>query len=210
MALMKPRIAIAASTGLLLIAGRIADLATTFHFTPNLRREANPLVHNLGMGWNGLLATNLCLTLLVLAGLYYYGTRSSREVEWSPSEGAWGFAGRALYGQALSPGRLILRLLTCWPLPRNWKQTLRLLGLSCGWMVVFSSFTAAFGWWANHAWKLAWWMRLNRSLHIGVYPLMGILIGLLGGALAVVVFFVTEYREATARPGEKTGAPAGE
>ena len=55
----------------LLVITRIADLYTTFHLTPDLASEANPLVSVLQFRWVGLISISVILCLAITACLHY-------------------------------------------------------------------------------------------------------------------------------------------
>ena len=49
----------------------VADMTLTYIGTPDLSREANPLVHTFGLGWGALITGNI-ISFLVIELLYYY------------------------------------------------------------------------------------------------------------------------------------------
>ena len=56
----------------LLIVGRVYDGYTTYLYTPDLSKEANPLVSLLGLGWGSMIITQILLVSLLICCLYYY------------------------------------------------------------------------------------------------------------------------------------------
>jgi hypothetical protein len=68
--------------GLLIIVNLIAsigDLFITYIGTPDLLREANPLVYTFGLGWNSLIITRAFLVVIMIL-LYYAFFRFKRVV----------------------------------------------------------------------------------------------------------------------------------
>lgn len=56
----------------LLILTRYADAQTTYLNTPNLKLEANPLVSVFGLGWTGLIFTQMILLAFITYALWVY------------------------------------------------------------------------------------------------------------------------------------------
>jgi hypothetical protein len=198
---MKTRTLIGIISALLTVSVRAADFAVTFHFSPNLDREANPLVYVWGLGWTSLIVSNIAILALILVGIGFYALTTSKDVQYHQSDGIWAFASCAIFKKVIAPHRLILSFLIGWPLPRNWKQAGRLLGLAFSWGMIFASASVVFSWLALSGWKIGWYKLFYSNFHfsniLGLknYPLTGVVIGLLGYFLAIIVFFITEFNE---------------
>lgn len=61
---------------ILLILTRLADILTTYQSTPDLKYEFNPLVSKLGLGWTGLILTQVAFLLLIIYALWIYCFRN--------------------------------------------------------------------------------------------------------------------------------------
>lgn len=61
---------------ILFLLGRVFDIVTTALFTPNLDREANPIVSVLGANWTIVILLQVLLGALILYGLYLYYHRT--------------------------------------------------------------------------------------------------------------------------------------
>jgi hypothetical protein len=57
---------------ILFLLGRVFDIVTTALFTPNLDREANPIVSVLGANWTVVILLQVLLGALILYGLFLY------------------------------------------------------------------------------------------------------------------------------------------
>ena len=56
---------------IILLATRIADMILTYIGTPDLSKEANPLVYVLGFGWKTLIIVNAIVSILAIILFYY-------------------------------------------------------------------------------------------------------------------------------------------
>lgn len=54
---------------------RITDLYITYQITPDLSEEWNPLVSKLGLGWSGLMVTQIILVLVALIAYQRFANR---------------------------------------------------------------------------------------------------------------------------------------
>ena len=57
---------------LVIIIGRLFDAYTTLLYTPDLKKEGNPIVHIFGGGWNAIIVVQILVVALVVYGLYFY------------------------------------------------------------------------------------------------------------------------------------------
>ena len=55
-----------------IIIGRLFDAYTTLLYTPDLKKEGNPIVHIFGGGWNAIIVVQIVVVALVVYGLYFY------------------------------------------------------------------------------------------------------------------------------------------
>ncbi|HSI64666.1 MAG TPA: hypothetical protein VLE43_16175, partial [Candidatus Saccharimonadia bacterium] len=110
----------------LMILGRVADTLVTFHFSPGLELEANPIASVFGLGWSPLLAVNL----IAVAGIAFcsvHWCRRPRRYEPSPDvRDLWSFASFACYGRVYPPLDFLRRRLLTSPTERG--HTLHLVG----------------------------------------------------------------------------------
>jgi hypothetical protein len=73
----------------LMACARIADVAVTYQFSPDLAFEGNPMVRSFGMGWTFLLTANILAVLAIAACSIYWlrhplKYKKSSEVSFSP------------------------------------------------------------------------------------------------------------------------------
>lgn len=122
---MNARTFVACSVGLMIL-GRIADTLVTYHFTPNLDLEANPLVSVLGLGWSPLLAVNLLVLLGITSCSFYWCARPASYERCADVHDLWTFASFACYGRVYPPLTFLRRRLLMPPASRA--HTLHLIG----------------------------------------------------------------------------------
>lgn len=183
-------------TFLAVTTSRAADLATTLHFSPSLNREANPFVAVLGFDWSLLLLSNvLGLVVFIFVPLAAYWRWPSKTVTHRPAT-TWEFASLCLYDRPMKRAELIKSLIRGWPLPKDWRQMLRLFGFSVSWTVAAGSWMAVFSWWATNAWGWSAYRAFRNSLGIGRYPLLELLAGLTVCIIATARFFKSECSHA--------------
>jgi hypothetical protein len=173
---------------------RAADMVTTFHFNPSLDREANPWVSVLGADWTLLLVAQLAgLLAFVFIPLALYCRWPSKRLATRPRT-AWEFASLCLYNQPMSKGKLIRAIALGWPLPRDWRQVLRLAGFSFPWAIGACSWMCVFSWWAINSWRFDRYQAFRSTLQVGGYPLVELLVAVLAFFMAIMVFFRLEYQ----------------
>lgn len=178
------------------LSARAADVATTYHFSPTLHLEANPIVRNLGAGWPVLLLTNVAaVVVFLLVPLWYYWCGPAKRLDVPPAS-VWDFTARSLYNRPMSKRRLVATMMCGWPLPRDWRQTTRYFGFTMSWMVVVASWLAVLSWWAQSSWHWQAFGVFRRAFSIGHFPCFELAGALLAGVVLSMVYFRAEHREA--------------
>ena len=66
-----------------------------------------------------------------------------------------------------------------WPVPKDFYQSIRLLGFALPWGVAAGSMMAVFAWWATWAWSWEIYNEIRASIAIGPYSLVEVLTGYL-------------------------------
>ena len=66
------------SLSILLILSRVADAQTTYLYTPDLKYEANPLVHFLKFNWTGLIISEIVLLAILIYAFWVYCFKTVR------------------------------------------------------------------------------------------------------------------------------------
>jgi hypothetical protein len=181
---------------LALVAARGADLSTTYHFAPALQNEANPLVKFAGLGWSGLLTSQMIALLVNGVGLWFYAFGRTKHLPGAVQDG-WRFASLCLYDRPLSRLQFLTAILISRPrCKKDWYQHGRLLGLVVPWAVIVGSGFCTLGWWLIHYFQIQWFKRFYFLIELGSYPLSLIIIALMAATAATVFFFVTEAKQA--------------
>jgi hypothetical protein len=141
----------------LMTLGRIADVLVTYHFTPGLELEANPLASVFGLGWSPLLAANL-IVLIAIAACSVYWCRHPLQYERSDEvHDLWTFASFACYRRVYPPMTFLGRRLLTPPAERA--HTLHLVGAVMPITVAVMSAVAVLSWDAlyHHQWEAYSW-----------------------------------------------------
>lgn len=86
------------SAGNLLI--HLMDGLVTFVNTPDLAREANPLVSKFGLGWGALFTANLIGFILIILATWWFGRY---EYEIIPSKSIFDYRMKLMYGENYKP-----------------------------------------------------------------------------------------------------------
>ncbi|MCE9519008.1 MAG: hypothetical protein K8R87_05525 [Verrucomicrobia bacterium] len=134
---------------------RVADVAITYRFSPDLAFEGNPMVRLLGMGWPFLLTANL-LAVFAIGACSLSWLQNPLQYEYSPDvRDAWSFASFASFNRVYSRPMFLWKRLVC--TPKNWRHSIQLLGFVAPVTVVGLSVAAVFSWYAMY------------SLHWGAY-----------------------------------------
>lgn len=131
-------------TSILMLLGRIADVLVTYHFSPTLSMEGNPLTLFLGAGWEILLAVNL-LAVAAIAWCSYSWCAKPIEYATSPEvRDIWTFASFACYDRVYSRRDFIWRRLLC-P-PKHKAHNMHLVGAVMPVTVAIVSVLAVLSW----------------------------------------------------------------
>lgn len=204
---MSTRTFVALSIGLMTL-GRVADTLVTYHFTPGLDLEANPLASVLGWGWGPLLAVNL-VALLAIAYCSIRWCAQPQRYEYSAEvHDLWSFASYACYGRVYPPLTFLRRRLLM-P-PPNRAHTLHLVGAVMPFTVAVISVVAVLSWHALYGLQSEGYSYFYEMLW-PVYP-YGVVIPAMW--LAAVFFYRHEFRRyqsqcglQVAQDGEASLAP---
>jgi len=135
---------------------------------------------------------------LLVMGILLYWRLPSKRINTDNVKDVWDFASFCLYDRAFTRRRFLTAMLVGYPLPRDWRQTVRLLAFAVAWAVTAGGVMGTLWWWADR-WHWEWYRSFHSFGAIRGYPLTMIAVRLAVGAAAVVVFFRTEYAEANHR-----------
>lgn len=204
---MNARTFVAWSLGLMTL-GRFADILVTYHFTPGLELEANPLASVLGLGWSPLLAVNM-VVVAGIAACSIYWCRHPLRYEPSPEvHDIWTFASFACYGRVYPPTSFLGRRLLTPPAGRA--HTLHLIGAVMPITIAVMSAVAVLSWEAlyRHQWES---YRLFYELLWPVFP-YGVVVPTMW--IAALFFYRHEFRRyqelcAVRTAGESNASLAG-
>lgn len=127
-----------------MILGRVADTLVTYHFSPGLELEANPLASVLGLGWIALLAVNLLAVAGIALCSIHWCAKPSRYERSEEVHDLWSFASFACYGRVYPPLTFLRRRLLM-P-PTNRAHTLHLVGAVMPVTVAVMSIVAVLSW----------------------------------------------------------------
>jgi hypothetical protein len=108
----------AISIGLMLL-GRVADTLVTWHFSPTLELEANPLASVFKLGWPSLLAANLMVVAGIVSCSVLWCVRPTRYERSPEVHDLWSFASFACYGRVYPPLAFLRRRLFVPPTRRG-------------------------------------------------------------------------------------------
>lgn len=93
---------LAAKSTLMYVLGHLLDLLTTYLITPDLSREANPMVSRYDLGWTYILVSAGVTSVIMLAAQFWLWRRLLQRFP-TGQTGYRGFYHRLLYGS--EPGR---------------------------------------------------------------------------------------------------------
>jgi len=172
-----------------LLLARTTDAGVTYHYSPDLANEANPLVKYVDQGWPALLVVNGVLSALVLACTVYWWRRPIRYVLPANVSGVWTFASYALYGRVYSPGRFVLAMFT--RLTGNWRHIAQLFGFIFPPVVSIGSLAGALTWARRDFSSLSWYWRACEVLG---YPWYVLVPAMPFAVVLTVLFYRSEYR----------------
>jgi hypothetical protein len=171
-----------------MLAARAADIAVTYHYSPNLFFEGNPAVLLLGAGWRFLIISNVVVVALVTACLLYWWRRPLQHVPAPEVQDVWSFASHTYFGAVHRRMKLVWHVLVS--RPRNWRCGLQLLGITLPPMIIVCSAGAVFTWVALHEWRWQGYLNVYHAL-CPLFP-YGLMIP--AGILAQAFFFRSEYQ----------------
>ena len=173
----RTRFAVRSLVGLLL--ARVADVGTTYYFSPDLRFEGNPLVSVFRWGWTVLVATNVALYLLAGAAMIYWCCWPLRYEPCAAVTNVWTFASWAYFRKVYPFWTLIGK--SCYKLPKNWPHCIQLVGFTLVPATILQSLWAVLGWFLIHHfharafffgfWR-AWWPLSIYWPLLSIFPLM--------------------------------------
>ena len=196
------------TTLLALVMARAADVGTTFHFDPTLDNEANPAAR-LGAEGVTFLGLNVVLVIVTcILPLAYYWRGPSKTLQHASAD-PWQFASLCFYNRIMPRRRLLKAALLGWPLPRDWRQLLRLCGLVIPWAVIAGSCVATFSWWAIHEWEWTAYERFRAATRVGGYPSLSVAAALLASIVATIAFVRIEFAQAVGRSHRGKGSAQG-
>jgi hypothetical protein len=171
-----------------MILGRCADTLVTYHFSPDLALEANPLASVLGLGWSPLLTVNLIVVAGIASCSVYWCRRPLRYEPCAEVHDVWTFASFACYGRVYPPLDFLRRRLLM-P-PTRSAHTFHLIGAVMPVTVAVMSAVAVFSWDALYGYQSESFSLIYSAL----WPFFpyGIVIPIV--LLAAVVFYRYEFR----------------
>jgi len=171
-----------------MLIARAADIAVTYHYSPDLHYEGNPAVLLFGAGWPFLIGVNILVVCLVTACLVYWWRKPLQHSPTPEVQDVWEFASHTYFGRVHKRMKLLWYVLVS--RPRNWRCGLQLLGVSLPPMIMVCSAGAVFTWVALHEWRWQGYLSVYKAL-CPFFP-YGFMIP--AGLLAQAVFFHYEYR----------------
>lgn len=171
-----------------MLAARAADIAVTYHYSPDLFYEGNPAVLFFGAGWRFLIIANLIVVGVVSACLFYWWLKPLQHGPAPEVQDVWSFASHTYFGRVHKRMKLLWHLLVS--RPRNWRCGLQLLGITLPPMIIVCSIGAVFTWVALHEWHWQGYLQVYHAL-CPFFP-YGLMIP--AGIVAQAYFFRYEYR----------------
>jgi hypothetical protein len=178
---------------LFLIAARVCDIVSTFHFNRSLSREGNPVFLLLGGGETSLLIITSVFPLLSIAGLILF--LRGRSLAWNKRPSSLGSFicdwlqrvafdrqpfSAYLWGNAHAVEGL---------------QALRLFGVALAWALNFGSAAAVYAWVAIFKSQSPVFLSIFSMVSIGRFSLVPSLIAVSGFLVGAWLFFLSEYAE---------------
>ena len=190
------RSVIAATTLLLLIVGRAADLTVTFYFNPSLSEEGNPVVSLFGGGAASLIFVSLVIFALSAGGLiaFWFGRSLNTDpVSFRRFVSIW-------FRRVALNRRPFRDYLPGGPFASEGLQAFRLFGLVLSWALIFGSITAVHAWFATRATSdPTTYQVVYSQLRIGRYNYLANIAAFAGCFFGLFLFFITEYKEVARR-----------
>ena len=171
-----------------MIVARAIDLAVTYHFCPDLSREANPLVARHGHGWTTLFVMSTVLVSAVTVCTICYWLRAPARVQLPQGvRSAWDFASFCYFKTMYPRWRFVLHMLT--RPPKDWRHFLRMLGFALPPAVVFVSLAGASSWLTTQA-GFGWFAAFYEAM----FPIYPYVVTVPVAAIAAACFYRSEYR----------------
>lgn len=167
---------------------RAADVAVTYHFSPDLSFEGNPMVRIFGMGWSFLLISNLLAVIAISACSIYWLRHPIRYERSSDVHDVWSFASFACFSKVYP--RTVFLWKRIFNTPKSWKHTLQLFGVVAPPAVAALSLVAVLSWYAMYLFQ---WHAFSVFYKIlwPVFP-YGVVIPLVW--MATATFYQNEYQ----------------
>ena len=176
----------------MLVAARGADITTTYHFSPNLLHEANPIVSVLGAGWTALLVPNILLCVfIILCTIAYWRAKPYCSII-PQAQSPWDFAAFCLYGKKMTKVEYIRRRFLSISLPPKGQRSIlwQLMGFAMPPVITVGSLLAVFAWYATRAWHLPWFVHLHAHLNYALLLVPCLFVWIMMES----IFFASEYR----------------
>lgn len=190
--------AVALATFVLLVLSRATDLLVTFHFSPSLAREANPVVRIFGGGAKALLVVAVIQLTALGAGLVVYARVRGLPLFAPERLGLRAFAvawRREVVG-------VRNRFRNWLPNGSRWRHTveaLRLTSVALSWSLIFGSFNAVGAWFALFANDDSGWKWIFSRTAIASTLTLPYLFAILGFTFGAGLFFYSEHSRAASR-----------
>jgi hypothetical protein len=185
------------------VAIRTLDLLITFHFSPSLTREGNPVFLATGGGAATLLAITSAFSILVIGGVIAFW--SGRSFVWDHDPAGF----RPFVGAWLRRVALTRQSLKSY-FPKNTHsieglQAVRLFGLALSWALIFGSAAACYAWLAIFAFESPRFLKVFSFLALGRFSLFPSLTAIPGFVFGAWLFFWSEFaRIKTRKPIQAT------
>lgn len=145
----------------LLLMTRVADAAVTYRYSPDLAREANPVVSVFGGGWGALVVMNALLLPMTCALTILWWRRP---LAYAPSDQVhdmWSFASDYTFGQVLPRDQFLARYFLS--LKRRRGQFFRELGFVVPPAVSLMSCVSIVNWYLLHDIQAPWFRSFFRA-----------------------------------------------
>ncbi len=123
------------SIGNLLI--HLMDGFITYANTPDLKREGNPLVSKLGLGWGALFTSNLIFFLLLVLMTWYAYRYEHIKI---PSKSPFDYFMKLMHGENYKP------IWFWYKFTKNYRSTVAFVGYSLYWGLTAGAPAFVFGW----------------------------------------------------------------
>ena len=174
-----------------LVLARTIDLAVTFHFSPTLGAEGNPIFLLVGGGRVSLLLFTSIFPILAIGFLI---------VLWRGNALAWNEPPATL--RAFVRGWLERVVFDRQPLTAYFSgqthasegiQAIRLFGCSLSWALIFGSAAAVYAWAAAFSFGGPKFLRFFSLVSIGRFSLLPAIFAVFGGLFGALLFFLSDF-----------------